>query len=179
MTLLDFVQTIAGRRSLGPKLQTREAPSAETLERAALAARSAPCHAEDFPCRLVSVASREKLANLFEAALPADANDAQREKARSKALKGAACIAVIAPAPTGNAVVDMENLMTAGGALTNFLNVLWAEGVAAKTVSGRRLADPQGLYNPETERLLCFVLCGLSKEAMTPRKPAPSILTTW
>ena len=72
-----------------------------------------------------------------------------------------------------------ENLMTAGGALTNFLNVLWAEGVAAKTLTSREIKDPQGLFDPKTERLLGFILCGLPQEPMQPRDPEPSILSEW
>lgn len=102
-----------------------------------------------------------------------------RDRARSKALKGAACIVIIGPKPTPDTpvIMDMENLMTAGGALTNFLNVLWAEGVAAKTLTSREIKDPQGLFDPKTERLLGFILCGLPQEPMQPRDPEPSILS--
>ena len=90
-------------------------------------------------------------------------------------------IVIIGPKPTPDTpvIMDMENLMTAGGALTNFLNVLWAEGVAAKTLTSREIKDPQGLFDPKTERLLGFILCGLPQEPMQPRDPEPSILSEW
>ena len=152
----EFAQTISERRSVGPKQQTHNAPSDDVFVRAARAARSAPSHNPFFPCRFVKVVSREKLADVFESALPPEADQVLRDRARSKALKGAACIVIIGPKPTPDTpvIMDMENLMTAGGALTNFLNVLWAEGVAAKTLTSREIKDPQGLFDPKTERLL-------------------------
>ena len=148
----EFAQTIAERRSVGPKQQTHNAPSDDVFVRAARAARSAPSHNPFFPCRFVKVVSREKLADVFESALPPEADQVLRDRARSKALKGAACIVIIGPKPTPDTpvIMDMENLMTAGGALTNFLNVLWAEGVAAKTLTSREIKDPQGLFDPKT-----------------------------
>lgn len=177
----EFAQTIAERRSVGPKQQTHNAPSDDVFVRAARAARSAPSHNPFFPCSFVKVVSREKLADVFESALPPEADQVLRDRARSKALKGAACIVIIGPKPTPDTpvIMDMENLMTAGGALTNFLNVLWAEGVAAKTLTSREIKDPQGLFDPKTERLLGFILCGLPQEPMQPRDPEPSILSEW
>ena len=69
----EFAQTIAERRSVGPKQQTHNAPSDDVFVRAARAARSAPSHNPFFPCRFVKVVSREKLADVFESALPPDA----------------------------------------------------------------------------------------------------------
>ena len=167
----EFAQTIAERRSVGPKQQTHNAPSDDVFVRAARAARSAPSHNPFFPCRFVKVVSREKLADVFESALPPEADQVLRDRARSKALKGAACIVIIGPKPTPDTpvIMDMENLMTAGGALTNFLNVLWAEGVAAKTLTSREIKDPQGLFDPKTERLLGFILCGLGRAGGLPQ----------
>ena len=69
----EFAQTIAERRSVGPKQQTHNAPSDDVFVRAARAARSAPSHNPFFPCRFVKVVSREKLADVFESALPPEA----------------------------------------------------------------------------------------------------------
>lgn len=55
----EFAQTIAERRSVGPKQQTHNAPSDDVFVRAARAARSAPSHNPFFPCRFVKVVSRE------------------------------------------------------------------------------------------------------------------------
>lgn len=177
----SLADIIASRRSTGPKYQTGEAPSDALLERAARAARSAPAHGLVFPVRFVKIASRDRLADLFESALPPDADAALRERARGKALKGACCVALIGPKPAAceTECMTRENLMTAGGALTNFLNVLWAEGVAAKTVSAHEFRDPRGLFDPKSERLLCFVLCGMPAAPMTPRGGERPILSVW
>lgn len=181
MDPIAFADFLASRRSAKPKLQTAPAPSAEVLARAARAARSAPSHSPDFPVRFVKIASREHLADLFEAALPPDAGDEARARARSKAMKGEASIAVIGKKPRAedSAELARENLMTAGGALTNFLNVLWAEGFGAITLSPRALRDPEGLFDPEAEELLCFILCGKLRAPMDPRPEEPSILSAW
>lgn len=129
----EFAQTIAERRSVGPKQQTHNAPSDDVFVRAARAARSAPSHNPFFPCRFVKVVSREKLADVFESALPPEADQVLRDRARSKALKGAACIVIIGPKPTPDTpvIMDMENLMTAGGALTRRRSVSSASFSAA------------------------------------------------
>ncbi|MDO5530613.1 nitroreductase family protein [Sutterella sp.] len=177
----EFARIIAERRSAKPKIQTQPGPSAEVLEAAAKAARSTPSHNASFPVRFVNVLSREKFAELFVKALPADADQAKIDRARSKAMKGACAIAVIGPRPGPGTFPgeDMENLMTAGGALTNFLNVLYAEGFGAFTVTGRDFPDPEGLYDPKTERLLCFILCGTLAESPEPRPETASLLTEW
>ena len=82
----EFAQTIAERRSVGPKQQTHNAPSDDVFVRAARAARSAPSHNPFFPCRFVKVVSREKLADVFDSALPPEADQVLRDRARSKAL---------------------------------------------------------------------------------------------
>lgn len=177
----EFARLIAGRRSVRPKAQRAVAPSDEVLEAACRAARSAPSHNPAFPVRFVKITSRGHLADLFEKSLPADADQTTRERARSKALKGACCVVLIGPKPQADwpHFMDMENLMTAGGALTNFLNVLWAEGIGAMTLTAREIPDPEGLFDPKTERLLGFVLCGELAEAPEPRPEAPSLLSVW
>lgn len=96
------------RTSTGPKHQQAPAPGERLLELAARAAQAAPCHAdkaedgrpaEPFPVRFALIESRERLAGLFEAALPPDADEAARAKARCKAMKGPGCIAVIGRRP--------------------------------------------------------------------------------
>ena len=177
----EFARLIAERRSVRPKAQLPAAPSDEVLEAAVRAARSAPSHNPAYPVRFVKVVSREKLADVFEKALPADADQTMRERARSKALKGACCIVVIGPKPQADwpRFMDMENLLTAGGALTNFLNVLWAEGIGAMTLTTREITDPEGLFDPKTERLLAFVLCGEMGERPEPRPETASLLSVW
>lgn len=188
--LSDFSDLIFSRVSTGPKHQQAPAPDERTLELAARAAQAAPCHAdkagdgspaEPFPVRFALIESRERLADLFEAALPPDADEAARAKARGKALKGPGCIAVIGRRPKEGSAQRLaaERLMTAGAALMNFLNVLHAAGFAAKTVSAKDFADPARLYDPAEETLLAFILCGTPDGALPARKEKPSLLARW
>lgn len=80
----EFAQTISERRSVGPKQQTHNAPSDDVFVRAARAARSAPSHNPFFPCRFVKVVSREKLADVFESALPPEADQVLRDRAAAR-----------------------------------------------------------------------------------------------
>lgn len=177
----EFVDLLAARRSLGPKLQMAPGPNEAVLLAAAQAAHAAPCHGDKFPVRFVRIVSREKLADAFEALLPAEADEAARSKARDKALRGETLIAVITAKsedPTDQQAVA-ESYMTAGGALTNFLNVLFAAGFAAKTVSGRDLPAAEGLLDTARETLTAFILCGTPTGAPKPRKEANPLLSDW
>lgn len=181
MQYQEFTHLLTARRSLGPKMQMAPGPNEEVLLAAAQAAHAAPCHGDKFPVRFVRIVSREKLADAFEALLPADADEAARSKARDKALRGETLIAVVTMKPEDptNQQAVAETYMTAGGALTNFLNVLFAAGFAAKTVSGRDLPAAEGLLDRSREILTAFVLCGTPTGAPKPRKDTASLLSNW
>lgn len=155
---------IMHRTSTGAKYLTEPAPGEAELTRAVTCAMRAPCHDAEFPVRFVRIDSRERLADLFEARLPAEATPEERAKARSKATKGPGLIALVIRRTADNARLERENLMTAGAALMNFLLSLEADGFAAKTVSAPEFADPKGLYDPATELLPAFILCGTPRE---------------
>lgn len=179
-----LIQCLGARRSIGPKHQRSEPPSHDVLEEAARAALGAPSHDAVFPARFVEVRSREKLAALFAARSPLpeepQAREAALEKARSKALKGAACIALVVRTPE-DARARAENFAAAGAALGAFLTTLSLRGYAAKTVSGTDFANPDGLYDPAAEMLLAFILCGAAQDPVALFEPrnAPAPLTTW
>ena len=107
-------------------------------------------------------ALRLRLADLFESVLPPEADKQMRDKARSKALKAPMCMALVGTglSPDAHDRDADERLMTAGASLMNFLAALHAQGFAAKTVSAKDFPAPDGLYDPTSERLLCFVLVG-------------------
>lgn len=177
----EFADLLSARRSLGPKMQVAPGPNEEVLLAAAQAAQTAPCHSDTFPVRFVQIVSREKLADAFEALLPEDADEMAHSKARDKALRGETLIAVITTKPEdfANHQAVAESYMTAGGALTNFLNVLFAAGFAAKTVSGRELPTAEGLLDAKRETLTAFILCGTPTGTPKPRKNETSLLSTW
>lgn len=162
MSIQTFYKLVLSRHSIGPKHQTIPAPDVGSLRLAVSLACHVPNHEEKLPFRFVEITSREKLADLFESNLEENCTDEQRERARSKALKGPMCIALI---ETNRGESDLENigverLMSAGAGLMNFLTALHALGFAAKTVSGRNFVAPDNLYDPSHERLLAFVLVG-------------------
>ncbi len=178
-----FAVSIASRKSVNPKHQVPPAPTMDVLKRAASAAASAPCHADAFPVRFVAVESRERLADLFEAALPADADEEKRAKARSKAMKAPMQIAVVSKRFRFDVDrrAETENAITTGAALANFLNVLHWAGYAAKVVSGRELPLVSSLCG-ESEELIAFILCGTSDEALdkaSGQHPERELLQVW
>lgn len=173
------------RRSVGPKHLTAPAPDAKTLELAAAAARTAPCHSADFPVRFAVIENRERLADIFSTNLAVDAGNEACAKVRSKAMKAPMQIAVLVRCDGGDDErARLERFTTAGAALMNFLHVLEGAGFAAKTVSGRSFKNPLSLYNPETEYMLAFLMCGTPDgEALnakeTPRPTVEPILSFW
>lgn len=183
--LSPFVFQLSVRRSVSPKHLINPAPDEGTLRAAAIAARSAPSHTEPFPVRFVVIDDREKLAQLFSAALPINASAEERAKAENKAKKGPMQIAVIVRRSTTDSKRDeLENAMTAGAALVNFLHVLNDAGFAAKTVSGRNFNAPKGLYDPITEMLAAFIICGTPEETISKAPKAirtipEELLTSW
>lgn len=156
----SFFRMILSRHSLGAKHLTIPAPDVGALRLAVTAALRVPCHGETLPLRWVEVASRDRLADLFESVLPPDADADAREKARSKAYKAPMCMALVGIGLGSEGRDRDEKLMTAGASLMNFLGALHAQGFAAKTVSAKNFPAPDGLYDPSFETLLAFVLVG-------------------
>ncbi len=149
------------RASLGPKYLTGPAPDREEWKAILRFLENAPCHDDAYPFRVVICEDREALGKVFLAELPEDADEAACEKAVKKAKKGPGCLALILRETKDAPRRDRdERLLSAGAALMRLLDALHLAGYAAKTVSGKDFRSPDGLYNPETETLLCFVLCG-------------------
>ena len=135
------------RASIGPKYLTDPAPDREEWQAILRFLENAPCNDDAYPFRVVICEDREMLGEIFLAELSEDADEAAREKAVKKAKKGPGCLALILRETKDAPRRDRdERLLSAG--------------YAAKTVSGKDFRRPDGLYAPETETLLCFVLCG-------------------
>lgn len=162
----NFIQILLSRHSVGARHQTIPAPDCADLRLAVSTALRAPNHEKKLPLRFVDIQSRKKLADLFESTLPADADEAVRIRTREKATKSPMCVAMILT-DIHDDISEMfreERLITAGAALMNFLNALHALGYVAKTVSPRPFETPDGLYDPENERLITFILIGSPDE---------------
>lgn len=78
----SFFKMILSRHSLGAKHLVIPAPDVGALRLAVTAACRVPCHQETLPFRWVEISSRDRLADLFESVLPADADEEMRAKAR-------------------------------------------------------------------------------------------------
>lgn len=171
----NFIQIALTRYSVGARHQVAPAPNVADLRLAVSTALRTPNHEKKLPLRFVEIVSRERLADLFESTLPADAEASVRERTREKATKGPMCVALV-QTDIHDDISPMfreERLITAGGALMNFLNALHALGYVAKTVSPRPFSAPDGLYDPDNERLLAFVIIG-SPESPLDYTPAGS-----
>lgn len=174
-------QCLQHRISVRPKYLQLPKPSEEVLQAAIQSAYAAPFHGQqEKPFRFVEITSRQKLETLFLSALPEDADEFQKQKAKDKAYKGSVVLALIWQQPTAQASErwTQESLMTAGGALTNVLNVLYAAGYGAFTLSAKDFKDPMGLYDPQTERILAFILIG-SVETLPTRTLEPVTYSAW
>ena len=134
----SFFKMILSRHSLGAKHLVIPAPDVGALRLAVTAACRVPCHQETLPFRWVEISSRDRLADLFESVLPADADEEMRAKARGKALKAPMCMALVGTglSPDSQDRDADERLMTAGASLMNFLAGLHARH--ARQLSGHR-----------------------------------------
>ncbi len=183
----EFLSLITSRQSVRPKYLAAPAPDAQALEKAVQAACSAPSHDGLLPWRFVSVAEekRQALADLFEAAarnLGGDDDKAQR--ARSKALKGPGLVAFVVCIDKASEVSELEQTLTAGAALGNFMLALNAMGFGGIVLSGSVLKDAalqSAFCQKEGEQLVAWVTVGTPVEgAFKGRAPVESLpLTSW
>ena len=92
----SVLECVTLRRSLGAKYLTTPAPSKEDYAEALTWAIAAPDHCHLSPARFVVIEERQKFADFFEAGALADGADQEgAQRARSKALKAPAMVAVV------------------------------------------------------------------------------------
>ncbi|MEI3087786.1 MAG: nitroreductase family protein [Parasutterella sp.] len=122
----SVLERVTLRRSLGAKYLTTPAPTKEDYDEALTWAIAAPDHCRLSPARFVVIEERQKFADFFEAGALAEGADQEgAERARSKALKAPAMVAVVAKIDEHNARVPAyEQWMTVGAATSNFLAAL-------------------------------------------------------
>ena len=182
----NFVQIALSRHSTGGRHQRIPAPDVAELRLAVSTALRAPNHEKKLPFRFVEIKSRDKLADLFESTLPADADEAVREKTRSKAHMGPMCVAMVLTDINDDIspMFKEERLLTTGAGMMNFQNALHSMCYVSKVVSPRSFEAPDGLYDPLNERLICFILIGSPEEPIDYSKTpigedTPLPLTQW
>jgi nitroreductase len=177
------------RHSLGPRWLVEPGPDAAQLLLATQAALRAPDHGCLRPWRAVVVApaDRTALGDLFarcarDAGKDALYIDAERERAQ----RGPVLVAWVARIEADSAEVPPnEQWITAGGALTNFLNALHLMGFAAKTLSGRKCGHPllhRAFCDAAAgETLVGFVCVGTAAKPAQPRSvdDAAAQISNW
>lgn len=166
-----FAKALSERKSIGPKHQIEPGPDSQTLLDAAFAAASAPHHSEVPPFRFVVVEDRELLAEVFLSNIESPSEE-DKEKAIRKAKKGPCLVGLILEKSRDHRL-QLEHAAAAGAGLMNYLHVLNNAGFAAKTVSADDFKDPKGLYDPECEMILAWVISGTPDEA--PESPQAPI----
>lgn len=167
----DVLAHLARRYSVSPRHLIEPAPGPDDLLRAASLALRAPDHEALRPYRFVRIDSQQRaaLGVLFaRAARQRGGDDAAVERARARALRGPALVALLGRVRDGEqGVPAVEQVLCAGAALMNFLNALHLMGYAAKVLGGASVHDAvvqQGLCAPG-ETLLCWIAAGTPAHA--------------
>lgn len=170
---LDF---IANRRSVKAALLSDPAPSDGELKEMLQACMSAPDHGAIRPWRfkIIRGADREKLSDLFEAALRVREPDCDAEAIaaiRSKPMRSPLIVAIGAEIMQNHPKVPAEEQLVATACITqNLLLAAHAKGWGAILLTGWPAFDPtvrQGLGFQDKDRLVGFVYMGTPTE--TPR----------
>lgn len=162
----ELLNLITARQSVRPKYLTSPAPDTLALSSAVRAACSAPSHDALLPWRFVCIEEnkRSALADLFEkAARNLGGDDQKALKARSKALKGPGLVAFVLRIDRQSTVPELEQMLTAGAALENFMLALNALGYAGIILSGSVLKDKElqkAFCKNDGEELVCWITVG-------------------
>lgn len=161
-------QKLAQRHSVGAKYLTDPVPSEKDYSEAISAAIAAPNHLRDNQCRMALINDREKLADFFEAgAIQSGATQEEALKARSKAVKAPALLAMIVKIEENNSRVPVyEQWMTAGAFLMQFMDVLENKGFGLKVVSGSSTEYPDVIKAlcRKDEKVACWIMIGTSTQ---------------
>ena len=159
--MTDFWETLLSRSSIGPKHQRGDTVLSDAARKRLIALTAgAPAHGPR-RARLAEIRDREALACVLAGGPEAFVKPDAWQKAREKAGKGALCwMLVLQEEPNESKRNRDEALVAAGAMLMRLLDGLHALGLAAKTVSAKDFVEGAGLFDPERETVLAFVLAG-------------------
>lgn len=165
----NFVQLALSRHSVGARHQILPAPDVASLRLAVSTAMRAPNHEKNFLCALSKLSLVKSLQISLNPRCQLMQKNLSALKTREKGTKGPMCVALIQTDLHDDIspLFREERLITAGCALMNFLNALHAQGFVAKTVSPRPFTAPNGLYDPENERVIAFIIIGSPETPLT------------
>ena len=175
-----LLEALRSRRSVSAKRLVEPGPSRQQIDAMVAAAITAPDHGLLRPWRFVNIggAGRPRLAEAFVAARleqRPQADEASLERAREKAFRGPALIAVVLCPRHGHDKVPVtEQYVSLGAALQNLLLSAHALGFGAMTLSGRAVtshAMRDALDIAGDEQLVAFVTIGTPRVAPPGREP--------
>lgn len=162
---MEALDALLNRVSV-PRL-TEPAPNAAQREALFQAALRAPDHGQLRPWRFLTIEGqgRERLGELFAAALQAkgDASQAALDKARAMPLRAPLLIVVIARLQDHFKVPESEQRLAAGCAAHGILIAAHAQGIGAVWRTGDMAFDAhvhQGLGLAENEELIGYLYVG-------------------
>ena len=167
----DPFYSVSERFSVRPKFLSGPVPSDEDYLDAVKCALAAPDHGQLHPARFIVIENKMLLADFFKnGALANGGSEEDAERAKSKALKAPAIVAAIVKIdPNREKIPVYEQWMTAGAAVTNFLQALEAKGFGGIIVSGASTRYPQAVevFCKKDECISCWIMLG------TPNKETP------
>lgn len=186
-TILDF---IANRRSVKAALLMEPAPSDEELQDLLQVCMSAPDHGAIRPWRfkVIRAEDREKLSDLFEAALRKREPEVDEEAVaniRSKPMRSPLIVAVGVDVMENHPKVPAEEQLVAAACATqNLLLAAQAAGWGAVLLTGWPAFDETvrtGLGFAEKDKLVGFVYLGTPSETPRPmtRPEAGQFIESW
>lgn len=173
--LVEALDMLAIRYSVGPKFLASPAPTSEQWQRAAELALRAPDHGSLRPFRFVIVGDiqRSALSELFTLGAKQRGQGIEEiERARTRAFNGPGLAALVARVRDDVPdVPPQEQWLCVGAALMNFLNALHLMGFGAKALSGASVSDQavSSAFCSPGEVLASWVVAGRPTRAAHPR----------
>ncbi|XID74170.1 nitroreductase [Alkanindiges sp. WGS2144] len=170
--LLEFIES---RRSIGQLVEP--APSKQELEQALQAALSAPDHHRLRPWRFFQIQkeARQALGQVFiECLIESGVNDpVQHERARAQPLRAPLILLAVVNTQNHPKVPKVEQVLSMGAAMENFLLMLNAQGYAAMWRTGA-LAESQVLKQKlglkQDDEIAGFVYIGTPTRELAARE---------
>lgn len=178
---MDAIEALRSRVSVLPRFMDGQEPTEADIADLLEVAVSVPDHGMVRPWRFVVIrgADRDRLGEVFAEALKRRMPEASEEdlaKERAKPLRSPAMIAVLARVVTDRPGVPVvEQIVSAGAAISNILNGAHAKGLGAVLLTGDNAYDPHvkaffGLR--EEDAIVGFIYLGTPK-GKVPGKPRP------
>lgn len=186
MTTTELLQLIENRQSIGQL--TEPAPTQDELEQALQAALAAPDHHRLRPWHFLQLRgiARQQLGQLFVECLQESGNidQQQQERVLAQPLRAPLILIAIIKTKIHPKVPKVEQILSMGAAVQNFLLMLTAQGYAAIWRTGD-LAESailkQKLALESDDEIAGFIYIGTASRQILPRErlPVSDFLSQW